>query len=419
MYNFRYHLITICAIFIALAVGLLLGAAIAGSDLVRDTSNDMVDSLLARFDETEGINTQLTNDLAFERGFSAVLQDGWESDRLSGRTIIVLADEQTTGSGLTETMISIINHAGGNPVTITMLKPGFGAAEEQTATQLQEVLPAVEGTEYATTLVEALAAEWSTPVANLAELQTSASTVPSNPAGEEATPNGEAPAVTPADAAAQAAAALEATVPPSSNTGITPGNDFERALYARYPVTMQLISLDCITIAANYDTFITQAEEKNAPLHLQLYTALDAWQLPYASNGIVAIALDRSQDAPAPAPAALALAQQFMAKGNDGNLPYPAIFDTPANGAPTVLGAETTLNYFALLAQEDDASNAFVEAARQTGLSCVTTPRTRSGSYSTVALLSGAERGIYGEDQGEGALYPALPPDHSGLDPFT
>jgi hypothetical protein len=62
-----------------------------------------------------------------------------------------------------------------------------------------------------------------------------------------------------------------------------------------------------------------------------------------------------------------------------------------------------------LLTQTGTASAAVAQAAHDAGLSCVTTPTTVMGQYSILALLSGAQSGVYGSDRAEDNRFPALP----------
>jgi hypothetical protein len=78
MYNFRYHLVTIVSIFAALALGLLLGVAITGSDLVRDASSNLAKSLTDQFDELNATNRDLSDKLKNEQQFSEALATGWQ-----------------------------------------------------------------------------------------------------------------------------------------------------------------------------------------------------------------------------------------------------------------------------------------------------------------------------------------------------
>jgi hypothetical protein len=129
------------------------------------------------------------------------------------------------------------------------------------------------------------------------------------------------------------------------------------------------------------------------------------------------MALDPEQETPTPDISVALIAERFVAKGNDGSLPYPAILDT-SSGTTEPLGADTTLSYFALLVQEEGQMTDFIAVAQQHGLACITTPRVRTGQYGIIALLSGSQKGIYGEDQADDAKYPPLPADQSGLEPF-
>jgi hypothetical protein len=411
MYNFRYHLITICSIFIALAVGLLLGAAITGSDLVRDTSNDMLDSLLTRFDETEGRNAELAAALEAEQGFNVTLFDGWKAGRLTGRTVVILTDTATTGGGLTTSVSETVSGAGANPVRVTVLKSGLGLGDEATLGELQTVLPAVEGSDYAGTVADALVAEWTTSFTSLAALQAANTAAAANNDGTVAEADAEA------ETTEGTGDEQPSDTPPTSIAGITPSTAFEEMVLERYPVTLKLIELDCIEIDTDYRALIERAEAEGAALQTQLWTLLDTWQLPYTANALVGMAIDPGQETPTPDASVALIAERFVAKGNDGSLPYPAILDN-SSGSTEPLGAETTLNYFALLLQEEGQAAGFIAAAQEHGLSCITTPRVRTGQYGIIALLSGSQKGIYGEDQGEDATYPPLPGDQNGLAPF-
>ena len=53
MYNLRYHIASLVAVFLALSVGLLLGTVVAERGMITDQTGALVADLQARFDEIQ------------------------------------------------------------------------------------------------------------------------------------------------------------------------------------------------------------------------------------------------------------------------------------------------------------------------------------------------------------------------------
>ena len=87
-------------------------------------------------------------------------------------------------------------------------------------------------------------------------------------------------------------------------------------------------------------------------------------------------------------------------------------------GGGTAGAAEDRLdpeaNYFALIVQQGGFDTALLTAARDTGLSCQISPLSSSGSYSIIALLTGAKKGSYGLDYSGVSPFPPIPTDDEG-----
>jgi hypothetical protein len=88
-YSARYHLASLAAVFLALAVGILVGSEF-GADILTGATEDLEDSLNQDLDESraELDDTQAT--LEAEREFSGAAFPALVDDRLRGRRIVVL-----------------------------------------------------------------------------------------------------------------------------------------------------------------------------------------------------------------------------------------------------------------------------------------------------------------------------------------
>jgi len=89
-YSARYHAASLAAVFLALAVGILIGAGF-GSDIVNGTADDLERSLASDLDEERAKVDDLESQLADERDFSGRLTPAVVENRLRGREIGLVA----------------------------------------------------------------------------------------------------------------------------------------------------------------------------------------------------------------------------------------------------------------------------------------------------------------------------------------
>lgn len=90
MFDFRYHALSLMAVFIALAVGLLLGVAIGDEELVSSAKNDLRDSLRADVRQANQERDDARDDLARERQFIDDAYPALVGNRLNDRRIGVV-----------------------------------------------------------------------------------------------------------------------------------------------------------------------------------------------------------------------------------------------------------------------------------------------------------------------------------------
>jgi Copper transport outer membrane protein, MctB len=89
-FSARYHAASLAAVFLALAVGILIGAGL-GSDVVTGTAEDLEESLTSDLNEARDQVSDLETDLAREREVSGLLYPVVVEGRLSGLEVAIVA----------------------------------------------------------------------------------------------------------------------------------------------------------------------------------------------------------------------------------------------------------------------------------------------------------------------------------------
>ena len=90
MYNLRYHIASLVAVFLALALGLFLGAMVVDSGAVDRTSAAVIESLQKEYTALRTENADLTRDAADRTAFEAEVVDAWATSRLEGSTVLMI-----------------------------------------------------------------------------------------------------------------------------------------------------------------------------------------------------------------------------------------------------------------------------------------------------------------------------------------
>ena len=159
MYNIRYHIASLIAVFLALALGLVLGGLVVRQGGFDQQQSAIVSGLQKDFASLKKRNASLKNELAFEKSYSAQMTGAWTVRRLSGRTVLVIT---STAKGLGgDAAIAAIKDAGGSPAVVTMSKPVFGLTDKTVAAAARSVVGS--STDLKTSVASALASEWSQP----------------------------------------------------------------------------------------------------------------------------------------------------------------------------------------------------------------------------------------------------------------
>jgi hypothetical protein len=128
-YSGRYHAASLAAVFLALAVGILIGVGF-GSDVVNGTAEDIEDSLRSELDDANAQIDDLDAQLADERDLASSLAPAVVENRLRGREVAIVALGGLDDS-LTAGIRGALEPAGANVQEIAVVRqpPDDDAAE--------------------------------------------------------------------------------------------------------------------------------------------------------------------------------------------------------------------------------------------------------------------------------------------------
>lgn len=396
MYSFRYHLITICSVFVALALGLLLGAAIASSELAQTTSDDMLENMMSRYETLAQSNESLEQEAQDSAALTNLFFEPWAKDRLDGRTIVVLFGNTLEDRNLQTELTKTIHLAGGSVIGLTVLKTDFGLDNEETRAALQKIVKEIPGEEYQNTLAKSLVKEWSYMyTASSVEVTDDDFNIASH---------------------TYTLAGTSGSLPTTSGEP-EPATAFQKIIFDEYPLTRALLSLQIISINADYTSLEEHEDPAVSTNQLAAYRVASAWQLPYGVNGLINCLAQQQDEAMIQTQIGLQLTLRMQEAGTKGDLMYPAWLKSGLPQAST--GDVAMPNYYTMLVQPSYLEESMEILASENGLSCVTSPESTSGRYSIVALLSGAQAGIYGENRSQENRFAPLPQDESGKAVFS
>ncbi len=158
MYNMRYHIASLVAVFLALSVGLVLGSIVVERGAIDRQQEALVKSLQTDFVRINKENKELSTLLEASDEFTSELVPRVTGDFLVGKTILVLTNSGRT-DGLSSA-VEAIKSAGGSVAIVMWERPGLGLDDEKVAELVNRVLgTSGTGNAIAESVASSLAAE--------------------------------------------------------------------------------------------------------------------------------------------------------------------------------------------------------------------------------------------------------------------
>lgn len=127
MVDFRYHLVSIIAVFLALGLGILMGTAVLNDALVDSLKKD-IETLGERVDARQAEIEELDRRVDAANAFANEAAPRLTSGALQGRTVVVVQFEGTNGDMVGAIHDSIAD-AGGEVVTTFVLSDRFALGD--------------------------------------------------------------------------------------------------------------------------------------------------------------------------------------------------------------------------------------------------------------------------------------------------
>jgi hypothetical protein len=108
--SFRFHLLSLVAAFLALAVGIVIGTTLADRAIV-DGLRSRVDTVSANLDERQAANDRLQAENDRLEGFLADTSSRLAADELAGRPVVVISEQGVDGDAVDRT-VELLTEAG-------------------------------------------------------------------------------------------------------------------------------------------------------------------------------------------------------------------------------------------------------------------------------------------------------------------
>jgi hypothetical protein len=162
MYNIRYHIASLVAVFLALSVGLVLGSIVVERGTIDRQREALVTSLQKEFVGLNAENKALKAQVDADSEFLNALVPYVIAGSLTDRAVLVLVNEGRA-DGLSSAQ-DAISAAGGDSVVVLMQAEGFGLDRPEVSAAAAKVLGvAADDARLLESVTASLAAEWSAP----------------------------------------------------------------------------------------------------------------------------------------------------------------------------------------------------------------------------------------------------------------
>jgi hypothetical protein len=152
MFDFRYHVASLAAVFVALVIGVLFGVGLSGQGFVTDSERtkleDRINDLSARVDAERQRADDLVQGQQAAAAFAADAYPLLVADRLKGKKVAVVVVGSRNDSSVVDEALDAVRDAGGQPIRAYSLRMPVDNDAVQGALRGRPALAAYRGEEH-------------------------------------------------------------------------------------------------------------------------------------------------------------------------------------------------------------------------------------------------------------------------------
>jgi Copper transport outer membrane protein, MctB len=136
--NFRFHIVSLIAVFLALAVGIVVGATVVNRVTI-DQLNDRIDTVEANANRRKAESDQLRSEVGQLQGYIDASQDFVVTGRLNGAIVATIATRGVNEDVVKQT-VELSQRAGAQDVGILWLEEKLTLADDDAVNQLGDIV---------------------------------------------------------------------------------------------------------------------------------------------------------------------------------------------------------------------------------------------------------------------------------------
>ena len=134
MIDFRYHLVSLIAVFLAIALGIVIGTTQLNGKVLDDLRGQVSSLEQGKRDledSTQQLQAQRDDDNAFQTAVAPALVDG----ALTGRSVVLVVSDEQVSSDTIDEVTTLVGQAGGTVSGTIRLQPAFSDPSKASAQQ--------------------------------------------------------------------------------------------------------------------------------------------------------------------------------------------------------------------------------------------------------------------------------------------
>lgn len=138
MINFRFHIVSLIAVFLALALGIVMGATVVNRAIV-DRLNDRIDTVEKNANARKAENDQLRSEVGQLEGYIDNSKDFAVTGRLNGVTVATVATRGVDDDAVKDT-VQLAQQAGARDVGILWLEEKLSLGDDEAVRELGQIV---------------------------------------------------------------------------------------------------------------------------------------------------------------------------------------------------------------------------------------------------------------------------------------